>query len=164
MRVTYTQGSRVPKRFFAHVSHLPISPSPFSCFFRRPCCSPHGHFDTSFPSAPSWPNCSRSGSAGQAHFRTSGEEFGYLADLTHSTGFEPKSSTRLLLQTETRRLSTIRTTMTSLTSQKSNARTLDCSVFPQCQKPLFRTFLIVKATAACNGKPLLDREKKEKVL
>ena len=46
---------------------------------------PHGHFDTSFPSAPSLPNCSRSESAGQAHFRTSGEEFGYLADPTHST-------------------------------------------------------------------------------
>ena len=36
---------------------------------------PHGHFDTSFQSAPSLPNCSRSESAGQAHFRTSGEEF-----------------------------------------------------------------------------------------
>ena len=44
----------------------------------------------------------------------------------------PKSSTRLLLQTETRRASTIRTTMASLTSQESHARTLDCSVFPQC--------------------------------
>ena len=46
---------------------------------------PHGHFDTSFPSAPSLPNCSRPESAGQAHFRTSGEKFGYLADPTHST-------------------------------------------------------------------------------
>ena len=51
---------------------------------------PHGHFDASFPSVPSLPNCSRSKSAGQAHFRTSGEEFGYLADPTHSTGYEPK--------------------------------------------------------------------------
>ena len=34
---------------------------------------PHGHFDTSFPSALSLPNCSRSESA-----RMSGEEFGYL--------------------------------------------------------------------------------------
>ena len=51
---------------------------------------PHGHFDTSFPSAHSLPNCSRSESAGQAHFRTSGEEFGYLADPTHSTGYEHK--------------------------------------------------------------------------
>ena len=29
-------------------------------------------------------------SAGHAHFRTSAEEFGYLADSTHSTGYEPK--------------------------------------------------------------------------
>ena len=93
---------------------------------------PHGHFDTSFPSAPSLPNCSRSESAGQAHFRTSGEEFDYLADPTHSTGSEPKESTRLLLQMETRRLSTTRTAMKSLTYRKSHARTLDCSVFPQC--------------------------------
>ena len=51
---------------------------------------PHGHFDTSFPSAPSLPNCSRSESAGLAHFRTSAEESDYLADPTHSTGYEPK--------------------------------------------------------------------------
>ena len=51
---------------------------------------PHGHFDTSFPSAPSLPNCSRSESAGPAHFRTSGQEFGSLADPTHSTSYEPK--------------------------------------------------------------------------
>ena len=36
----------------------------------------------------------------------------------------PRSSTRILLQMETRRLSTIRTTITSLTSRKSHARTL----------------------------------------
>ena len=51
---------------------------------------PHGDFDTSFSSALTLPNCSRSESAGQEHFRTSGEEFGYLADPTHSTGHEPK--------------------------------------------------------------------------
>ena len=51
---------------------------------------PHGHFDTSFTSAPSLSNCSRSESAGPAHFRTSGQEFGYLADPTHSTGYKAK--------------------------------------------------------------------------
>ena len=35
-------------------------------------------------------NCSRSESAGLAHFRTSGGEFGYLADPTHSTSYEAK--------------------------------------------------------------------------
>ena len=52
---------------------------------------PHGHFDISFPCALSLPNCSRSDSAGQAYFRTSGEEFGYLADPTYSTGVGRKS-------------------------------------------------------------------------
>ena len=72
----------------------------------------------------------------------------------------PNSSTRLLLWTVTRRPSTIRTTITSLTSRTPHARTLDCSVFPQCLKPLFRTFLVViflfreKAKKACLRKPL----------
>ena len=44
----------------------------------------------SFLSAPSLPNCSRSESAGQAHFRLSAKESGYLADPTHSTSYELK--------------------------------------------------------------------------
>ena len=127
---------------------------------------PHGHFETTFCSAQSLPICSRSESAGQAHFRTSDEEFGYLADSTHSTGYmSPKSSTRSLLWTVTRCPLTIRTTITSLTSRKSHARILNSSVFPQCLKPLFRTFLMVsllfreKSKKACLGKPLLDRER-----
>ena len=51
---------------------------------------PHGHFETTFMSAQSLPNCSRSKSAGQAHLRTTGGEFGHLTDATHSTGYEPK--------------------------------------------------------------------------
>ena len=50
------------------------------------CCSQHGHFETTFLSAQSLPNCSRSESAGQAHLPTSAGEFGHLADSTHSTG------------------------------------------------------------------------------
>ena len=83
-------------------------------------------------------------SAGHAHLRTSAVESGYLADPTYSTGYmSPSSSTRPLLWTVTRRPSTIRTTIASLTSRKPHARTLDSSVFPQCLKPLFRTFLMV---------------------
>ena len=36
--VSHTHGSRVPKRFFAHVSFLSISPTPVSCL-THPCCS-----------------------------------------------------------------------------------------------------------------------------
>ena len=82
------------------------------------------------------------------------------------------SPTTPLLWTVTRRPSTIRTTIASLTSRKLHARTLDCSVFPQCAKRLIRTALMVillfreKTKNACFGKPLQDREKerKEKVL
>ena len=55
---------------------------------------PHGHFETTFLSAPSSSNGTRPESAGQAHFRTSAEEFGYLADPTHSTSFEPREFDR----------------------------------------------------------------------
>ena len=67
----------------AHVKspHLTIS---------LPMFHPHGHLDTSFLSAPSLPNCSRSKSACQAHFGMSAEESGYLADPTHSASYEPK--------------------------------------------------------------------------
>ena len=51
---------------------------------------PHGHVETTFLCAQSLPDFTRSESAGQAHFRTSGGKFGYLADPTHSTGYEPK--------------------------------------------------------------------------
>ena len=51
---------------------------------------PHGHFDTTFPSAPSSSSFTRPKSVRQAHLRTSAGEFGYLADPTHSTCYEPK--------------------------------------------------------------------------
>ena len=54
---------------------------------------PHSHFETTFPTSTSTTSLSiftRPESAGLAHFRTSVEEFAYLADPTHSTGYEPK--------------------------------------------------------------------------
>ena len=73
----------------AHVISLHLTLS--SILFHPPSLLfPHGHFETTFPSAPSSSNCPRPESAGQAHFRTSGEECGHLADSTHCTGYEPK--------------------------------------------------------------------------
>ena len=71
----------------AHVTSLHLT---FSLLMFHPpsLLFPHGHPDTSFLSAPSLPNCSRSESAGQAHFRMSAEESGYVADPTHSTSYE----------------------------------------------------------------------------
>ena len=51
---------------------------------------PHGHVETTFLCAPSLPNCSRSESAGQAHFRASGGSLATWPIPTHSTGYEPK--------------------------------------------------------------------------
>ena len=67
--------------FAVRMSYLSVSPSPFSCFIRLPCCSLTVTSRHTFPTlttAPSLPNCSRSESAGQAHFRTGGGEFGDL--------------------------------------------------------------------------------------
>ena len=85
--IAYTQGSRC-LQCACHTS--PSRPLHFLMFHPPSLLFPHGHFDTSFPSAPSLQNCSRSESAGPAHFRTSCQEFGYLADPTHSTGHERK--------------------------------------------------------------------------
>ena len=80
------------KVFTVRMSYLSISPSPCSCFIRflavpRRLLRDH---PPDFDVCTSLPSCSRSESAGQAHFRTGGGEFGYLADPTYSTGYEPK--------------------------------------------------------------------------
>ena len=71
----------------AHVISLHLTLS--TLMFHPPSLLfPHGHFETTFPtstSSTSLPNFTRPESAGQARFRTSGEEFGYLANPTHST-------------------------------------------------------------------------------
>ena len=83
------QPSRARLEVFAvRMSHLSISPSPFSSstVFAVPALSLR-HL---VPVCTFLAELFRSESAGHAHFRTSGEEFGYLADPTHSTGYEPK--------------------------------------------------------------------------
>ena len=83
--IAHTHGSSVCQKVCCMcMSHIFVSPSPLSCFIRRPCCS---RTVTSTP--PSRPHRLRRAvphtkSAGQAHFRTSAEEVGYLADPTHS--------------------------------------------------------------------------------
>ena len=151
--IAYTHGSRLRKRFVAYACRwcpsrlLHVPPS----ILVVPGRSRRHHV----PGTPSSSSFTRPISAGQAHFRTSAEEFGYLADPTHSTGYEPKQTDK-----------TTSATVASLISRKPHARTVDCSVFPQFLKPLFRKFLMVKAKTACIGKSLQDKEKerKEKVL
>ena len=81
--IAYTHGSRW-SQCACHVS--PSHPLPSSCFIRLPLPFPDGHFETTFPtwtSAPSLPNWSRSESASQAHFRTSGGGV-WLPDRSHA--------------------------------------------------------------------------------
>ena len=79
---TNTHGSKVSA---VCMSYLSVSPSPFSCFIRRLCCSrtvtstPHSRLHHLRRTSP------EPKSAGQAHLRTCAGEFGYLADPTHLT-------------------------------------------------------------------------------
>ena len=82
LRDVQTRTRMAPGVCSSHVISLTLS---ILMFHPPSLLFPHGHFVTSFPSVPSLPNCSRSESACQGHFRTSGEEFGYLADPTYST-------------------------------------------------------------------------------
>ena len=88
LRGVWTSRTRMAQGLCsAHVIFLHLT---FSILMFHPpsLLVPDGHFETTFPpltSAPSLPNFTRSESADQAHFRTSGGEFGYLADPTHST-------------------------------------------------------------------------------
>ena len=175
---TYTHGSSVcPKRFVACVCRwspsrlLSSHVSPILAVTWRSLRDQSRHHVPVHLLA----ELSRPKSAGHAQLRTCIEEFGYLAkwpSQMQTQVMSPRSSTRSLSWTMTRCSLTTQTSMKSLASRKTHARTLDCSVFPQCLKPLFRTFLMVillfreKAKKACLGKPLQDREKerKEKVL
>ena len=112
--------------------HLSISPSPLSCFIRLFCCS---RTVTSRPHSCLHSLCRTVPDPKARVKHTSARAAGSLATWPIPRTpqvVSPKSSTRFLLQTETRRLSTIRTTTTPLTFRKSRARTLDCSGFQQC--------------------------------
>ena len=87
--VTYRHRAHAWLKVFA-VCMSYLSALSILMFHPSSMLSPHGHFDTTFPSAPSSSSFTRPRSAGQAHVRTSAREFGYLADPTHSTGYEPK--------------------------------------------------------------------------
>ena len=85
LRGVQTSRTRVAQRFCsAHVTSLHLTLS-ILMFHPPSLLFPQCHFETTFPSAPSSSNCPRPESAGQVHFRTSGGEFRYLADPTHST-------------------------------------------------------------------------------
>ena len=77
--IAYTHGSICLQRA-RHISPSHLLTSHVSTVFAVPARSPRH-----FVPVCTLPNCSRSESAGQAHFCMSAEESGYLADPTHST-------------------------------------------------------------------------------
>ena len=127
------------KVFAVRMSHLSVSPSPFSCFIHRLCCS---RTVTSTPRSRLHLPCRTVPDPKARVKRTSARAAGSLATWPIPRTpqvMSTKCSTRLLLQTETRP-STIRASITSQTSRKSHVRTLDCSVFPQCRSLCFARF------------------------
>ena len=99
---------------------------------------------------------SRPKSAGHAPLRTCIAKFGYLAKSDANTGYEPKEFDKITsVDNDT------------MLIDGPDARTLDCSVFLQSLKPLFRTFLMVillfkqKTKKACIGKPIARQKERE---
>ena len=60
------------------------------------------------------------------------EMFGFLAKSDANTGYEPKQFDKITFVDND-----------TMLNDDADAITLDCSVFPQCLKPLFRTFIMV---------------------
>ena len=160
--VTYRHEHAWPKVFAVRMSYL--QSHFFSLMFHPPSLLfPHGHFDTMFPSAPSSSSVTRPRSAGQAHPRT-------CADPTHLRGYEPKEFDKISsVDGDTTPINDPDHDSISDFSKTTRENTGLFVVFPQCLKPLFRTFLRVtllfreEAKKACLTKPLQDREKEEKV-
>ena len=158
------------KVFAARMSYLSISPSPCSCFIRHLCCS---RTVTSTPRSRLHLPC-RTVPDPQARVkRTSARAARSLATwpiprTPHVVS--PRSSTRSLLKTETRRPSTIRTAIVSPNSQKTTRESIGLfgapTVFEASVSQVSHGVLLSreKAKKACLGKPLQDRETKEKVL
>ena len=128
------------------------SPSPFSRLC--PCCSCTVTSRPTSPTHPSARSCRNfpTPKRGSSALRTRTSSLATWPSPYSSQVMCPRSATRSLPWTMTRRPSTIRTTV-SLTSRKPKARTLDNSVFPQCLNPQFCTFL--------TGEFVLQRESKE---
>ena len=144
MRVTYTDGSRVPKRFFARACHFSPShllQSHVSPMLAVPWRSLRDHSWLWRPHVLAVLTCPKS--AEHAHLRTRTSSLATWPSPPSTHVSSPTSSTRSLLWTMTRCSLTIQTSMKSLTSPKTHSRTKDCSMFSQCLTPPFRTFLMM---------------------
>ena len=163
--VSHTRMAQVSsKRCLLHECQtLSISPSPFSCLTRL-CCS--CTLTSTSRSVHLLAELSRPKSTGHAHLRTRTRSLATWPSPPSTQAMSRTSSTRSLLWTMTRCSLAIQTSLKSLTSRKTHARTLDCTVISQCLNPLFRTFLMMilfssnrKQRKHASGNRLLDRER-----
>ena len=142
-----------------------ISPSRFSCFTRPcSCCSltdTSRPFPTSTTSLTFLPtrSCTTSPTWKAQEERTphDDQEFGYLADSTHSTGKEPKEFDKIASVDDDATLINDQNHSISDFSKTTNENTSQ-SVFPQCLNPLFCTFLIVDFALETESKEGMHRE------
>ena len=148
-----------------HVCHT--SPSRFLCLMSHPSLLfLEGHLETNpdimFLTTVS-PNSPVLKSQHMRHSALASRSFATWPSQMETQVMSPRSSTRSLLWTMTRRPSTIRATITSLTSRKSHVRTLDC-----CLNPLLRTFLMIilpfkkENKESMHRKPIARQREKEK--
>ena len=102
----------------------------------------HTHFDITFLSSflPNFSVLKAQDTRNSAHASSS---FATWPSQMQTQVMSTRSSTSSLLWTMTQCSLTIQTSITSLTSEKTHARTLDFSVFLQCLKCLFCKFLVV---------------------
>ena len=85
------------------------------------------------------------------------QEFGYLADSTHSTGKEPKEFDKIASVDDDATLINDQNHSISDFSKTTNENTSQ-SVFPQCLNPLFCTFLIGDFALETESKEGMHRE------
>ena len=128
MRVTHTHGSRVSKRFFAYVSFLSISLSPYSCLIHL-LLSP---YDDSLSLSRLFPphvlavlTCLKS--AGHAHLRTRTRSLAIWPSPPSTQVVSPTSSTRSLQWSMTRCSLTIQASLKFLTSRNPREHCDQCS-------------------------------------
>ena len=125
--------------------------------------------DLSRPQRPHWRFCPRAPAelprlkrAQEERTPHEDQEFGYLADSTHSTGKEPKEFDKIASVDDDATLINDQNHSISDFSKTTNENTSQ-SVFPQCLNPLFCTFLIVDFALETESKEgLLDRERERK--
>ena len=159
----WLKAQRSVKRCFAvHVVSLRIALS--TLMFHPPSLL---YLEGDFPWSTAFSNFVRPKIAEPAHSHTIGEQFVYIAESAHSTGFEPKQLDKLkTVDSDTTPIDDPHRDNISGFSPESHVKALDCSVFlRRVDLLLSRTILVAMLLCrkkAIHGKPRTDREREER--